>query len=409
MTKPNGSQKVNVNSFDETNRLKFGRLNLSFFSHSFSFCKNTIQMPKEAKFLRGNGDKDEMKERNLDIVNWSQVGRTIDGEERLDVSGEAVSINDVGNIVAVGSRHNDGTGPIDHNVGNVRVYSYNGTDWSQMGQDIDGEYSQDYFGHTLQLSGRGLVVAVGAPEYDVLDPALEDAGYVRILEYQAFSDTWVQKGEPIVGEGIGDSNGFSVALSFDGDIVAIGAPDNDNSGNNIGYARVFKFLSGQWVQLGFDIDGESAHDKSGYAVDLSDDGTIIAVGATMNDAAPGDGYYDAGHVRVWKWNGATWLQMGGDVDGYYSGEHKGYSVALSSDGFTLAVGAPTDCDSKGYVEVFTYNTSTSSWELKGSRLNGVSFDDRYGEAVSLSNDGNRLAVGSPYSEESGKNLNPIQL
>ena len=191
MTKPNGSQKVNVNSFDETNRLKSGRLNLSFFSHSFSFCKNTIQMPKEAKFLRGNGDKDEMKERNLDIVNWSQVGRTIDGEERLDVSGEAVSINDVGNIVAVGSRHNDGTGPIDHNVGNVRVYSYNGTDWSQMGQDIDGEYSQDYFGHTLQLSGRGLVVAVGAPEYDVLDPALEDAGYVRILEYQAFSDTWV--------------------------------------------------------------------------------------------------------------------------------------------------------------------------------------------------------------------------
>lgn len=364
-------------------------------------------MVKDSKFLRGNGDKNDMKERKLDIVSWSQVGRTISGEERLDISGEAVSINDQGNIVAVGSRHNDGTGPIDHNVGHVRVYMFNGTDWTQMGQDIDGEYSHDYFGHTLQLSGAGDVIAVGAPEYDAVNPAIEDAGYVRILCYEHFSDTWIQKGEPIVGEGIGDSNGFSVALSFDGDIVAVGAPDNDNNGDNIGYARVFKLLSGQWVQIGEDIDGEAAGDRSGYAVDLSDDGKIIAIGATLNDAA--NNYKDQGHVRVWEWNGAAWLQKGDDVDGYYGDEHKGYSVALSSDGLTLAVGAPNDCSSLGNVEVFTYSSTTSTWEPKGEKLYGEDYSDRFGEAVSLSNDGNKLAVGSPYSEESGKNLNPIQL
>ena len=60
-----------------------------------------------------------------------------------------------------------------------------------------------------------------------------------------------------------------------------------------------------WKQLGSDIDGEAADDRSGKSVSLSDDGTILAIGAFSND---GNGT-NAGHVRVHKWNGTAWTEI----------------------------------------------------------------------------------------------------
>ena len=58
-----------------------------------------------------------------------------------------------------------------------------------------------------------------------------------------------------------------------------------------------------WQKLGQDIDGEAAEDESGYDISLSQDGTILAIGATNNDGN-GD---SSGHVRVYQWNGTdTW-------------------------------------------------------------------------------------------------------
>ena len=51
-----------------------------------------------------------------------------------------------------------------------------------------------------------------------------------------------------------------------------------------------------WSQLGSDIDGEASSDYSGVSVALSSDGTIVAVGAHGNDGAGSN----AGHVRVYE-------------------------------------------------------------------------------------------------------------
>ncbi len=107
-----------------------------------------------------------------------------------------------------------------------------------------------------------------------------------------------QIGSDIDGEAAADYSGDNVSLSSDGTIVAIGAYLNDGNGNNSGHVRVFEWNSGSssWVQKGSDIDGEAANDYSGSSVSLSSNGTIVAVGAYKND---GNGT-NAGHVRVYE-------------------------------------------------------------------------------------------------------------
>ena len=74
-----------------------------------------------------------------------------------------------------------------------------------------------------------------------------------------------------------------------------------------------------WVQLGLDIDGEAAGDASGTSVSLSSDGSRLAIGANLNN---GNGS-NAGHVRVYEWDGISWVQLGLDIDGEAADDRSG--------------------------------------------------------------------------------------
>ena len=65
----------------------------------------------------------------------------------------------------------------------------------------------------------------------------------------------------------------------------------------------------QITQIGLDIDGEAADDESGFSVSLSSDGTIVAIGARLND----DNGENSGHVRVYEWDNTSWTQLGSDI------------------------------------------------------------------------------------------------
>ncbi|MDA9693208.1 hypothetical protein N9U43_01045, partial [Cytophagia bacterium] len=151
-----------------------------------------------------------------------------------------------------------------------------------------------------------------------------------LLSHYSLSQDWVQLGSDIDGESAGDFSGKSLSLNSDGTIVAIGAQNNDDNGTNAGHVRVYEWNSGSssWVQKGSDIDGEAVGDYSGSSVSLSSDGTIIAVGAFKNN---GNGT-NAGHVKVYEWDGSAWVQKGSDIDGEAAGDNSGSSVSLSSDG-----------------------------------------------------------------------------
>ena len=103
-------------------------------------------------------------------------------------------------------------------------------------------------------------------------------------------------------------------------------------------------FSQEWKQIGQDIDGESLIDKSGFAVSLSSDGTIVAIGARENDGATFDITDDRGHVRVYKNIDGTWIQMGGDIDGEATQDQSGSSVALNDLGDIVFIGAEKNDD-----------------------------------------------------------------
>ena len=65
--------------------------------------------------------------------------------------------------------------------------------------------------------------------------------------------------------------------------MAIGAYGNDGNGTSAGHVRIYNFNGSSWIQLGNDIDGEAAGDYSGNSVSLSSDGGTVAIGAYVND------------------------------------------------------------------------------------------------------------------------------
>src|SRR5210317_1934816 len=228
----------------------------------------------------------------------NQLGQDIDGEASQDYSGRSVSLSSDGTIVAIGAHYNDGTSTnTSWNSGHVRIYQYNGTVWNQLGQDIDGEAEGDRLGWAVSLSSDGTNVAIGANYND--GTTTSNAGHARVYQYNG--TVWNQLGQDIDGEAANDYSGYSVSINSDGTIVAIGAYRNDGIGGDGGHVRIHQYNSDNnlWNQLGQDIDGEANNDRSGNSVSINSDGTIVAIGAFYND---GTTTSNAGHVRIYQYN-----------------------------------------------------------------------------------------------------------
>ena len=107
--------------------------------------------------------------------------------------------------------------------------------------------------------------------------------FLLFLTFPIFCISQTQIGSDIDGEVTSDRSGESVSLSSDGSIIAIGASDNSGNGTSSGHVRIYKNQSDIWTQIGSDIDGEASGDGSGFSVSLSFDGSIVAIGAPGND------------------------------------------------------------------------------------------------------------------------------
>ncbi|NOQ24164.1 MAG: T9SS type A sorting domain-containing protein [Bacteroidales bacterium] len=326
---------------------------------------------------------------------WKQIGSDIDGEAEGDYSGFSVSLSSVGNTVAIGAFVNGSF------TGHVRIYQNNAGVWTQLGNDIDGEVASDYSGYSISLSSDGNTVAIGAYENDGNG---SNAGHVRI--YQNNAGVWTQLGSDIDGEAVDDYSGFSVSLSYDGSTVAIGAYGNDGNGSGAGHVRIYQNNAGVWTQVGSDIDGEATDDNSGSSVSLSYDGNIVAIGAYLND---GNGS-DAGHVRIYQNNAGVWTQIGSDIDGEAEGDNSGSSVSLSSDGNTVAIGAHINSgngSAAGHVRIYQNNAGV--WIQIGSDIDGEAEVDFSGRSVSLSSDGNTVAIGADGNDGNGSNAGHVRI
>lgn len=279
---------------------------------------------------------------------WYQIGQ-LEGQEDGSRAGWSVSINAEGNVIAYGEVLNSNNGA---DAGQVKIVEKINGNWNQIGQAILGDAAGNHLGDAVSLNAAGNIVAVGAPFNE--DNGV-NAGQVKVFEN--VNNNWTQLGQNINGENAFDVSGRAVSLNASGTVLAIGSHFNSNNGTQSGHVRVFEYTNGSWSQLGLDISGESQFDESGWAVSLSDDGTILAIGAKHND---GNGY-NKGQVRVYKFLNGIWTQLGQDIDGEADEDLFGFSVSINSDGSVVAIGGihnSTNGSLAGQVRVFEFDNAT---------------------------------------------------
>lgn len=226
-------------------------------------------------------------------------------------------------------------------------------------------------------------------------------GQVQVYQSIGNPASWVPLGQALEGRNGTDQFGFRVAFNDAGTLLAVSDPRRwGPNGRKSGTARVFGLdQNNEWVQVGQELVGKAQNDVFGVSLDLSGDGTTLAVGTNMHDGA--DVGFSGG---IWVYrldsSGQVWEQVGQSLYGTDFFDYFGWDVSLSTDGNTLAAGAPRG----GYVRVFDL-FDPIEWKQRGldlvSNFGIDKRDDKFGSSVSLSSDGNRLAIGAIWKEGDG--------
>lgn len=237
--------------------------------------------------------------------------------------GESIGISGNGEFIAVSSPIADILGG--EEVGLVQVIRL-GSGGELIGNDIDGEGTDDRLGTAVALSGDGTIIVVGAP-------GVEGAGYVRVHELSEGGTSWDLVGQRLEGAVGGDRFGRSVDISEDGQTVAVGATQFESGS---GYVVVYQFDGSAWGQIGQTLIGDEADDQFGMSVVLTPDAKYLSVGANTYDI----GFVNNGLVRVYENVDDEWIQVGPDVVGSSDSRNLGVGLAMSADGRTVAAGGP---------------------------------------------------------------------
>ncbi|SFN92974.1 Por secretion system C-terminal sorting domain-containing protein [Paenimyroides ummariense] len=258
----------------------------------------------------------------------------------------------------------------------------------QIGQDISGDSNGFRFGNSVSFSDDGTTFIAGGMS----------SSSVKVYRINS-SGNWIQLGQNFVGGSLGNN----IAISSDGNIVAIGTVTNLS---NIGYFSVYQNISGTWSQIGQNVMGNIG-EQFGYSVAISSNGSVVAASAPY---ATGKGGKNSGKVRIYRNVSGTWTKIGSDIDdGEIVSEFSGIDIDLSEDGNTLAIGTLRNASStnaKGKVRV--YQNISGTWTKIGNDIVGENAFDTC-SSVSLSSNGNIVAIGSPHNEGNGKESGSVRV
>jgi len=333
---------------------------------------------------------------NTDGEVWTQLGVDIDGVANGDKFGRSVSMSTDGKTVAAGAHWNDENGS---KSGQVRIADYDEekSRWIPVGNRINGAVPNEYFGWSVSLSSDGRTVAISA--YGGKTGA--GGKLVRVYSYSADSSTWIQVGDDIVGEDDGDMFGVSVSMSKDGKIVAAGAIMNDDNGFNSGHVLVHEYseIQSKWIQLGDAIQGKDERESIGKSISLSGDGKILAIGMGI-PVLYGGSDSDGGHVRIYQYVGTNWIQLGNDIDGESAGDYFGMYVSISLYGNRVATSAKfNDANGIDSGRVSIYEYYGLDWILVGDHIYGETAFGKFGTSLSMSQNGERVAIGTSTTDQ----------
>lgn len=257
--------------------------------------------------------------------------------------------------------------PNGNGIGVVRVYTFNNNIWSQIGNDIIGEESDEQFGSSISISDDGNTLAIGS--YRKTLPLLGwGAGYVKI--FSLISGSWIQKGNSLYGSVVNGQFGRNLKLSGDGNSIIISSKVTYSDYE--GKISVFNFNSTNWVQSGTNTIGNSSSIFS-KILDISYNGNRILI-------------IENGIPSVYDNVSGTWQKTSNNF--WNPGPQSIASISLSDNGNTIALGT-----SFGFF-IYKYD-QTYNWQY----FHGENFSNYYVDSlVSISSDGTKLSVKDNYNQ-----------
>jgi hypothetical protein len=261
------------------------------------------------------------------------------------------------------------------------------------------------FGWSVATNSDGSRMIVGCPGEDV---GQTNWGAVYIYTYSNGSwDDGVRIGAPTQSGTSDQEFGYSVDMNSNGTKVVVGSRYGDEGANDAGAAYVYSYINGTWtldtvsgvVTGRIQASDRAANDEFGTSVSMNGDGTRIIVGAVGEDTPVSN----AGKAYIYTYSSGSWgsekiiqasdASSGGDAT-------FGISVGMNSDGTKVVVGAPTHDTGGtniGAAYVFTYNSGTDAWSQQEKiQASDKSTPDQFGYCVSMSGDGTKIIVTSPY-------------
>ena len=353
--------------------------------------------------------------------------------------------------------------------GAVYIFTRSGTTWSQQAYvKASNTRSSGSFGGSVALSADGNTLAVGAPgessnasgiNGDQADTSVPGTGAVYVFTRNGTA--WSQQAyvkaayvsiaataPPTSGvcyECMRGAFGGDVALSDDGNTLAVGAStessntngingdQTDRSANFSGAVYLFVRNGTTWTQQAYVKAADSdKDDRFGSSIALAADGNTLAVGAKLeesnatgingDEAYDGSATYNIGAVYVFIRIGTVWSQQAYLKTPMLGDTWLGSWVALSADGDTLAAAAALDrgnatgingdpSDQSGEVSgaVYVYTRSGGVWSQQAYvKASNTGAFDSFGSDVALSADGNSLAVGACGEHSNATGINGDQ-
>jgi hypothetical protein len=282
--------------------------------------------------------------------------------------------------------------------GLVTIFEENGKGlWKKIGNEISGQATKgrERFGETVAISSNGQIVAVGSP----FAPSMSNSpsGIVRV--FKEINSKWIQRGQTLMSKKDNSFFGGAIAMSSIGHRIAIGSTF---AGFEIGQVIVYEFNSTHWVQLGQIIEGMSSFENFGSSVALTASGDILAIGAIGTSGI--DSSLNAGKVKVFSLENDVWVQLGNDILGSES-EYMGSSLTLTENK-ALVVGCPSG-GLGGRVKFFQWDDTSMLWVQAGFSIDGSKEGESFGFSVSISNNGSILASGAPLANHDGGLLSQV--
>ena len=368
-----------------------------------------------------NHDQELLGEASDDLFGWS-----------VDLSGDGntIIVGAIGNSAGLANTSNNGHARVYRNTFNV---SFNSWSWVLLGQEINATASAVESGYDVGISYDGNTIVIGTPGQDRMrvydlnvsnnwsprtsngynisssqsaqraghSVSINANGNVAAMGAPLANKVWIFDIEPLVGTGLMSGNplivpgtyaGGSVDLDDEGNTVVVGAY---KSNSERGQVLVYDFIGASWVQRGQTLSGVNNYDQFGFDVSMSNDGNTIAVGSKGWDSNPNNTTYEIGETAVYDWNGSSWVQRGSSIQGVNFFDQCGFSVSLSGNGNRMAIGYKGSNEATtaaGLVRIFDWNGT--AWVQNGDAIYGDGISVYSGHSVALSDNGSILAIGA---------------